>query len=135
MRKKISVPVIAVLIIAGVYSAWSYLSPKENAWVCEDGQWVRHGNTKAEKPSGSCGAVATNEAANTEDNKAKWERIKEVIGDCGVVSISENSEREVTVSLRNTLTIKAFEPAKGDVESLEKAAEEKCGKVPVSTVR
>lgn len=42
--------VLVVVIIIGV----KFFSP-EDTWICQKGEWVRHGNPSADKPVSGCG--------------------------------------------------------------------------------
>lgn len=130
MQKKILIAVV-ILVLAGIFLFYLKAS-SQNAWVCENGEWMKHGYSFSAKPETSCDSSAQADAAGTDQDEEKWNRIKNVITECGVVSISEKSNREVSVTLKNKLTIKANEPEKGDVVKLAKEAEEKCGKVPMA---
>lgn len=130
MQKK-TIIIVAILAIAGVFLFWLQAS-SQNAWVCENGQWVKHGYSFSAKPEMACGTSDQPDVVGTDQDSEKWNRIKDVIAQCGVVSISQKNDKEVSVTLKNSLTIKAKEPALGDVVKLEEEAEEKCGKVPMA---
>ena len=59
--------IILILLLAG--GALCFLIPqflyKQGSWVCENGQWVKYGNPKEEKPVQPCGMIA--EEKNFED--------------------------------------------------------------------
>lgn len=129
MRKKILIAAV-ILTIVGIFLFYLQAS-SQNAWVCENGQWVKHGYSLSAKPETVCDLSAQPETAGTDPDEERWSRIKDVIAQCGVVSISQTKNKEVTVTLKNKLTIKTTEPALGDIVRLEKEAEEKCGKVPM----
>jgi len=52
MNKKILLFGIIIIILA-ISVAIKYLSP-EGSWICESGQWVKHGNPGSVKPSQPC---------------------------------------------------------------------------------
>jgi putative hemolysin len=43
---------LAVLLVAGILIL--RLTSPEDDWICDKGEWVKHGNPSAEKPSGKC---------------------------------------------------------------------------------
>jgi len=51
-RKKTVAFIIAVLVV--VFLAL-LLRGEEDTWLCQNGQWVRHGNPSAPAPTGTCG--------------------------------------------------------------------------------
>jgi len=56
MKTKITLWIILVLLIlaVGVLAATTRIFRSQSEWVCENGQWVKHGNPTAE-PLGGCG--------------------------------------------------------------------------------
>lgn len=51
-----------VLIIAVIFVVIRFvIGGEEDAWICEGGQWVKHGNPESTKPIEGCGPVKTNE--------------------------------------------------------------------------
>jgi hypothetical protein len=61
MKKISSLPLSLVIIGAllllgvGVFSLRFLLGGSEDSWICQDGQWIKHGNPSAPAPSGGCG--------------------------------------------------------------------------------
>jgi len=43
---------IVVLMILAI--ALAFLRGKEDTWLCQDGQWVKHGNPSAPMPTEPC---------------------------------------------------------------------------------
>jgi len=56
MKKTI---VIIFAIIVAVIAVWGYLrfvvGGDEDTWLCDNGQWVKHGNPSAARPTSGCG--------------------------------------------------------------------------------
>ncbi len=52
-RKKISLIIIIFLII------FIILRMEEDSWICQDGQWEKHGFPYAPKPEGECNWLDT----------------------------------------------------------------------------
>jgi len=46
----------ALLLLAGAIGFFRFvIGGDEDTWICVEGQWLRHGNPSAPKPSGLCG--------------------------------------------------------------------------------
>ncbi len=59
MNKKILVKAgIIIVIIAAVAVAFRFFTP-EDTWLCQNGQWVKHGNPLLEHPTQGCSAEKT----------------------------------------------------------------------------
>jgi glucan phosphoethanolaminetransferase (alkaline phosphatase superfamily) len=52
-KTKYQIILIAVLVFL-VLAAARLISP-EDTWLCQNGQWVKHGNPSAQKPTTGCG--------------------------------------------------------------------------------
>lgn len=56
MRKLILIVLVVILIaLAGLFGI-RFLSGEDN-WICSNGQWIKHGNPSAPKPTKPCGEV------------------------------------------------------------------------------
>lgn len=55
------------LLLIGLIVAIRF-STKEDTWICENGNWIKHGNPMSEKPASGCGNV-TPQINNNETNK------------------------------------------------------------------
>ena len=67
MKKPLFI-ILAVIILAGAVVAFLRfgLGGDEDTWICSNGQWVKHGNPSAAKPTTGCGqAETTNQNVNT----------------------------------------------------------------------
>lgn len=130
MDKKI---IIATLVASAAFAAWIFFLSPSNKWACENGQWVKHGHPLGGKPGIAC-AVGNAESATVDNSNAEqWGKIKDVIANCGVVSVSQKHDLTVEVFLKNRLKMTAKEPEMDEVIDLVKAAKEKCGDVPIAT--
>ena len=59
MKKIFSIFIILVLI-AGILLTIRFLFGKsEDTWICDNGQWVKHGNPEASMPASGCGQPQT----------------------------------------------------------------------------
>ena len=54
MNKKILMVIIIILIVVGIVVGLRLFSG-EDSWICQDGQWVKHGNPNAAMPTSGCG--------------------------------------------------------------------------------
>ncbi len=63
-NKNLTILLIALVIILGAIFAYFKFS-SEDSWMCQNGQWVKHGNPSATMPTTGCGVIANN---NYNDN-------------------------------------------------------------------
>lgn len=54
-KKSLVICVGCVLIAIPLVILVARFSSSEDSWICDQGQWVRHGNPSSEKPKTSCG--------------------------------------------------------------------------------
>ena len=143
MERRIYVAV-TLMFFMGAFLMWSKISAPESGWVCRDGQWIAQGNPSFEKPSASCtsgeragfekeGLNTVQEDTRSEEEKIQWERVANFVKECGVKSIVQNHNREVTITLKNTLKQKAIQAKMDDIVEVACEVEEKCGRVEVVT--
>ncbi len=76
MKTRVAVGIVAVLIILLV--AFVFVRGNEDTWLCQNGQWIKHGNPTAPSPTGICGTPTptvsqTSENISVESPKAKTE--------------------------------------------------------------
>ena len=64
MNKTILIILAVVIVVAAAILGVRYFSGEDN-WICQNGEWVKHGNPSAEKPTEPCGE--TNKNTNTEE--------------------------------------------------------------------
>ncbi len=57
MNKKILIIVSGLVLTAVVIVVALLLRGDEDTWLCQDGQWVRHGNPSAPMPTSGCGTA------------------------------------------------------------------------------
>ena len=55
-NKKIFVIIIAIIAILFL---WAFIRGPEDTWICENGQWVKHGAPSASMPEGDCNWLDT----------------------------------------------------------------------------
>jgi hypothetical protein len=63
MNKKIIIMVVVVVVV--ILSVFAYFRFNEDTWLCQNGQWVKHGQPSSPAPTSGCG-----NAANQNVNKA-----------------------------------------------------------------
>jgi len=61
MKKQIVFWIGAVVLIILAVAFASKFFGGEDAWVCENGQWIKHGSPSAQKPQTSCGSETSPE--------------------------------------------------------------------------
>jgi hypothetical protein len=69
-QKVILIVVLAIILVAGITIAVLRFSTPEDTWLCQSGQWVKHGNPNAPQPSTPCpGArINVNQVVNVNTN-------------------------------------------------------------------
>jgi len=50
MNKVLIVIIVLILLIIG----WAFIRGSEDTWICQDGEWVKHGLPNASKPIEPC---------------------------------------------------------------------------------
>jgi len=45
---------VAIIVVMAVLFIWLFIRGPEDTWICDNGQWVKHGAPSAPKPEGSC---------------------------------------------------------------------------------
>lgn len=54
MKKNHFIILLVILAIILFVFSIRFLSGNEDSWICEKGEWVKHGNPSAEKPTIPC---------------------------------------------------------------------------------
>lgn len=80
--KKIIIIGIAIIILMGLGIFTVRFFSGEDDWICEKGEWVKHGNPNTEKPKTSCGSATVD--VQKKDNKNE-----------ALNSVSENNNQVV----------------------------------------
>lgn len=57
--------ILAIVVVAGLAIFGVRLWSGEDNWICQDGEWVKHGNPSAAKPTEGCGTPSVNQPTNT----------------------------------------------------------------------
>jgi spore germination protein GerM len=58
--KKTILTILAVAVVIGAVVLGMRFLSGEDDWICDNGEWVKHGNPSAAKPTEPCGGVDTN---------------------------------------------------------------------------
>lgn len=57
--KKIAFIILGFILVLGIVAVVGRLASGEDNWICQNGQWVKHGNPAAPKPSTPCKSTKT----------------------------------------------------------------------------
>lgn len=63
MKKTITLVILALVIVGSGLVIIRFFSGSEDAWICTNGEWVRHGHPLAPMPQEKCGQAADTNAA------------------------------------------------------------------------
>ena len=55
-KKHYQIIFLIILVVAVIFLSIRFFSGEDD-WICNNDEWVKHGNPSAEKPSGSCGEI------------------------------------------------------------------------------
>ena len=86
MRKAL---IILIFFIGGLFVARFLFGGSEDVWICENGQWVKHGNPSAPKPVDGCGV----KVKIVEETKDRLEDISVCISPDGAQMNYEEAEK------------------------------------------
>jgi len=107
--KKILLPVLAVIIIVVLAVVAARVFTKEDDWICQGGEWVKHGNPSTPKPIGTCKewslfgskkeevktATLPNPASqNCLDKGGSLAIVKETVGELGICQFTDGTQCE-----------------------------------------
>jgi hypothetical protein len=92
-RNIILIVVLAIILTAGITVAIIRFSSPEDTWLCQNGQWVKHGNPNVPQPSTPCpGAqINVNQLVNTNTNINQPQQNK-----IGIVVDKPKANEEIT---------------------------------------
>ena len=112
MVKKVLLGILGIVLVILVVAR--VLSPEDN-WICQNGEWVKHGNPSGPMPSGSCkegeqmasnkvpteAAIPNPASKNCLDKGGKLEMREETAGTLGICKFSDGTECEEWKFYRN----------------------------------
>ena len=59
MKQVLVIALMVLFAAAAIVLGLRLCSGDEDTWLCQDGQWIKHGNPSFPKPTGPCGSQAT----------------------------------------------------------------------------
>ncbi|MDD5341595.1 MAG: GerMN domain-containing protein [Patescibacteria group bacterium] len=68
-QKVILIIALAIILTAGVTIAVLRFSTPEDTWLCQNGQWIKHGNPDQPQPTTACGNGQTNTNGTVQTQK------------------------------------------------------------------
>ena len=112
MVKKVLLGILGIVLVILVVAR--VLSPEDN-WICQNGEWVKHGNPSGPMPSGSCkegeqmasnkvpteAAIPNPASKNCLDKGGKLEMREETAGTLGICKFTDGTECEEWKFYRN----------------------------------
>jgi len=115
MVKKVLLGILGVILVVLIVIVGArVLSPEDN-WICQNGEWVKHGNPSGPMPSGSCkegeqmasnkvpteAAIPNPASKNCLDKGGKLEMREETAGTLGICKFTDGTECEEWKFYRN----------------------------------
>jgi len=55
MKKSVLIIIFTIIAVAAAVLILRFLAGDEDTWLCQNGEWVKHGNPSAAMPTNSCG--------------------------------------------------------------------------------
>ncbi|TSC91433.1 MAG: hypothetical protein CEN90_562 [Parcubacteria group bacterium Licking1014_17] len=81
MNKKTAVvAIIVMLVIAVWFGIRFFIGGNEDTWICDNGQWVRHGNPSAPKPTEECKFIKYGNLVSGQGSGEQWALLYEEPG-------------------------------------------------------
>ncbi len=75
MFKKNRTVIIVLVVLVAVAVALFILRGSEDRWICEDGEWVKHGVPSAEKPTTDCGEANVNTTTDADTGRVLEQKV------------------------------------------------------------
>lgn len=115
MIKKVLLGILGIVLVAFIVLIGARILSGEDNWICQNGQWVKHGNPSGAMPTGTCNdgeqiasykapteaAVANPASKNCIDKGGKLEMREETAGTIGICKFSDGTECEEWKFYRN----------------------------------
>lgn len=64
MKKFLVAGIVIFILLASLFVFRFVFGGSEDTWICESGEWVRHGNPDAKKPEEPCPVYGQTESLN-----------------------------------------------------------------------
>lgn len=129
---------VLILAISGATVVGLRLgSGDEDTWLCQNNQWIKHGNPSAPMPTTACISSDNQNlpgqgSDSTGSEMIEWNQALSMIKNCEVLRISQTHDRNVDLWLKDGRQVWTVEPNLDDAVKAAQAAT-KCGTIPVST--
>jgi len=117
--------VLTFFIIMAIAGLRTFFTP-EDTWLCDNGQWVKHGSPSAPQPRISCEEKGTPEFVG-------WQDIVGAVENCEVAQVMRTHAREITATLKDRRVLTAKEDNIDDVFAIVLANQAKCGTIIMAT--
>jgi len=115
MIKKFLWGILGIILVAFIVLIGARILSGEDNWICQNGQWVKHGNPSGAMPTGTCkegeqivpnkvpteAAIANPASKNCLDKGGKLEMREETAGTIGICKFSDGTECEEWKLYRN----------------------------------
>jgi len=112
-------------------------SGDEDTWLCQNNQWVKHGQPSAGMPTVAC--VSSDNQNLPEEGSditgggtIEWSKALLMIKNCEVLRIAQTHNRNIDMWLKDGSQVWTVEPNLDDAIKAAKLAT-KCGAIPTST--
>lgn len=129
---------VLILIVAGItVVSIRFFGGDEDAWICQNNQWVKHGNPSAPMPTTACLSsdnqnLSGEEVDTTGGGAIEWSTALQLIKNCDVLRIAQTHNRNVDLWLKDGRQVWTTEPNLDDVlDEVQRANQ--CGTIPIST--
>ena len=129
---------VLVLVVAGAAVVGIRLGGgDEDAWICQNNQWVKHGDPSASMPTTAC-VSSDNQNLPAEGSDVsgsgtvKWSEALSMIKNCEILRIAQTHNRNVDLWLKDGRQVWTIEPNLDDAVKAAQSAT-KCGIIPIST--
>ena len=129
---------VLILVMAGAAVVGMRLaSGDEDTWLCQNNQWVKHGNPSAPMPITACVSsdnqnLPARGSDLTGSGTIEWSRALSMIKNCEVLRIAQTRNRNIDMWLKDGRQVWTVEPNVGDAVKTAQSAS-KCGIIPIST--
>jgi len=115
---------LAVILI-GVFAV-RFLSGEDD-WICDNGEWVKHGSPSMPAPDKYCGREYI------DGENISWEEAKEMVSYCQTKKIGQAHSLDVNVWLHDGTKLNSKEPVIDDIIKLAESVNDKCGTIQMMT--
>src|SRR3989344_2518680 len=122
-QKKLSYVVVALMLAAVLAIAGVRLFSGEDSWLCQNGQWIKHGNPSAPMPETGCEPSA----GYVDDQTISWFEAEQLLADCRIKQVGQTHALAVTLTLDDGIRLQTTEQVIDYVLRLASEAQQKSG--------